>query len=115
MTAGPMTITPVYCGTFSAAQQQQFGTTATGGFIYKFSNASNLTAAPKVDVDFTSGSTVDGENVTGDITPVGPGQSATGEVDAVGGSGSDLTFSGCEILSYALVENGSVDPVSYAG
>jgi hypothetical protein len=111
-----MAITPVFCGKFSSAQQSEFGTTATGGFVYKFTNGSNMTAAPNVSIDFTTGSTVDGSNVTGDLTTVAPGQNSTGEVDAVGGSGQDIAFTGCEIMSYGVTENGgSVDPETYAG
>ena len=40
---------------------------------------------------------------------------ADGEVDAVDTQGRDLNFSGCEIMSYALVTSMGVDPISYAG
>lgn len=116
MAPGPFTITLVYCGRFSTAQQQEFGTNAKGGLIYKYVNESqSLSGSPKLDVNFTSGSTVAGENVSATETTVTPGQSATGEVDAVGSSGSDLSFTGCEILSYSVVTSSGVDPVSYAG
>lgn len=116
MAPGPFTITPVYCGKFSSAQQQEFGTTAKGGLIYRYANESqSLSGSPKLDVDFTSGSTVAGENVSATETTAAPGQSAEGEVDAVGDSGSDLSFTGCQINSYSVVTSGGVDPVSYAG
>jgi hypothetical protein len=111
-----MTLTPVYCGKFTTAQQNEYGTTATGGFVYRFANESNtLVAAPKVDVDFTSGTAVLGENLTADLTQISPGQTGTGEVDAVGPSGQSLSFTGCEIMDYTLVTNSGVIPGSYAG
>jgi hypothetical protein len=116
MAPGPMKITPVYCGKFTAAQKTQYDTRAAGGFVYKVANQSNsLTGAAKVDVDFISGTTVLAENVTANLVQVSPGLSATGEVDALGGSGDDLKFSGCEVMWYAVVTSDSVDPVTYAG
>lgn len=116
MTPGPMAITPLSCGKLTAAQQSEFGTTAAAGLVYKFANRSNtLVAAPKVSVNFTSGTTVAGSNVTGQLTPISPGQTGTGEVDALTGSGGDLPFSGCQIMWYAVVTSSSVDPVTYAG
>jgi hypothetical protein len=116
MAPGPMKITPVYCGKFTAAQQSEYGTTAAGGFVYRFVNDSaNLVAAPKVDVDFTSGTTVAGSNVTADPTQVSPGKTGTGEVDAVGASGQVLPLTGCEVMSYALITSSGAGPASYAG
>jgi len=116
MAPGPMVITPLSCGKLTAAQQAEFGTTAAAGLVYKFANHSNtLVAAPKVDVNFTSGATVDGSNVTGQLTQISPGQTGTGEVDALNGSGGSLTFTGCQVMSYAVVTSSGVDPVSYAG
>jgi hypothetical protein len=117
MLPGPMAITPVYCGKLSAAQQEQFGTTAAGGLIYRYANRSNtLTGAAKLFAGFTDGTTVAGENYAGSLPNIAPGQSAEGEVDAIGISGQDLKFTGCEIMSYALITTTSgVDPVSYAG
>jgi hypothetical protein len=115
MPAGPMTITPVYCGTLSAAQQAQFRTTAAGGLIYRYANHSGEAAAAKLYVAFTDGSTVAGENYAGTLPEIASGRSAEGEVDAIGISGQDVKFTGCELVSYALVETSGVDPVSYAG
>jgi hypothetical protein len=116
MTRGPVKITPVFCGKFTAAQQDKYGTTASGGLVYKFANQSNtLVAAPKVSVNFTTGTTVVGSNVTGGLTPVSPGQASTGEVDALTGSGGSLPFTNCQLMSYVLVTSSGVDPVSYAG
>jgi hypothetical protein len=117
MLPGPMTITPVYCGKLSAAQRKQFGTTAAGGLIYRYANnSSTLTGAAKLFAAFTDGTTQAGENYAGNLPDIAPGQSAEGEVDAIGIEGQDLTFTGCEVISYALVTTTSgVDPVSYAG
>jgi hypothetical protein len=117
MLPGPMAITPVYCGKLSAAQQKQFGTTAVGGLIYRYANNSDtLTGAAKLFAGFTDGTTEAGENYAGNLPDIAPGQSAEGEVDAIGIEGQDLTFTGCEVISYALVTTTSgVDPVSYAG
>ena len=115
---GPFVIKPVYCGRFTAAQQNQFGTTATGGLIYQYTNTSStLTGAAVVQANVTEGSTVAGNNVAGagNLSPVGPGQSATGEVDAVGGGGQNLVFTGCELMEYAVNTSSSGTlPVSYA-
>jgi hypothetical protein len=113
--AGPMTITPVYCGTLSAAQQAQFHTTATGGLIYQYANHSGESAAAKLYVAFTHGSTVAGENYAGTLPEIASGRSAEAEVDAIGITGQDVTFTGCELESYALEAPSGVDPVSYAG
>lgn len=111
-----MTITPMYCGKLSAAQQQRFRTTAAGGLIYRYANHSRgVTGAAKLYVGFTDGTTVAGENYAGTLPDVAPGQSAEGEVDAIGISGQDLKFTGCQVMSYALVTTSGVDPVSYAG
>lgn len=112
-----MAITPVYCGKLSASQQAQFKTTAAGGLIYRYANHSaTLTGEAKVLAGFTDGTAVAGENYAGSLPAVAPGKSAEGEVDAIGISGQDLTFTGCEVMSYALVTTTSgVDPVSYAG
>lgn len=116
MAPGPMVITPLHCGKLTAAQQAEFGTTAAAGFVYRFANHSNtLVAAPKVEVNFTSGTTVSGSNVTGQLTQISPGQSGTGEVDALNGSGGNLSFTGCQVMSYAVVTSSGVDPVSFAG
>jgi PBP1b-binding outer membrane lipoprotein LpoB len=111
MAPGPMKIIPVYCGKFSQAQQDEYQTNATAGFVYKYSNASNtLTAAAEAFVSFTDGTTVTGANNAGADWPmIGPGQNAVGEVDA------PASFTGCELTSYVLVTSAGVDPVSYAG
>jgi hypothetical protein len=115
MAAGPMTITPVYCGTLSAAQQAQFGTTAVGGLIYRYANHSGESAAAKLYVAFTDGSTVAGENYAGTLPEIASGQSAEAEVDAIGITGQGVNFTSCQIESYALDATSGVDPVSYAG
>ena len=115
MAAGPMTITPVYCGTLSAAQQARFATTATGGLIYRYANHSGEPAAAKLYVAFTDGSTVAGENYAGTLPEIASGQSAEGEVDAIGITGQGVKFTSCKVESYALEATSGVDPVSYAG
>jgi hypothetical protein len=113
---GPFTITPLYCGKLTAAQQQQFGTTAAGGLIYRYVNGSAATNGdPKLYVAFNDGAAVAGENYGGNLPDIGAGQSAEGEVDAVGITNQDLNFTSCEVMSYALVTSSGVDPVSYAG
>lgn len=112
---GPFKITSLSCGKLTAAQQNQFGTTAASGFVYKFTNSSaSLTAAPKVSVNFLEGTTVLASNVTGSLTQVSPGQSGTGEVDAVDASGGGLAFKGCQVMSYAVVTSSGVLPQQYA-
>jgi hypothetical protein len=115
MAAGPMSITPVYCGPLSAAQQAQFKTTATGGLIYRYANHSGEAAAAKLYVAFIDGSAVAGENYAGTPPEIASGHSAEGEVDALGISGQGVKFTSCEIESYALQASSGVDPVSYAG
>jgi hypothetical protein len=115
MATGPMTITPVYCGTLSAAQQAQFDTTATGGLIYRYANHSGESAAAKLYVAFNDGTTVAGANYAGTLPEIASGQSAEGEVDAIGITGQDVQFTSCQIQSYALEATSGVDPVSYAG
>ena len=110
-----MKITAVYCGPLTAAQQAQFGTTAAGGLIYRYANNSSDSGSAKLYVGFTDGTGVIGSNYAGDLPSVAKGKSALGEVDAVGIEGQDLNFTGCEIMSYALVSSVGVDPVSYAG
>jgi hypothetical protein len=114
--AGPFRITPVYCGKFTAAQQNQYGTNAAGGLVYEYANMSNsLTAAPNLSANFLDGGTVAGNNVTGAPTTISPGQNATGEIDAVGGSGQNLTFTSCELMDYGLITEGSgAAPGTYA-
>jgi hypothetical protein len=112
---GPMTITPVYCGTLSSAQQAQFGTTASGGLIYRYANHAGEPAAAKLYVAFTDGTSVAGENYSGTLPEVASGHSAEGEVDAIGITGQGVSFTSCQIQSYALEASSGVDPVSYAG
>ena len=110
-----MTITPVYCGTLSAAQQAQFGTTAAGGLIYRYANHSGESAAAKLYVAFTDGSAVAGENYAGTLPEIASGQSAEGEVDAIGITGQGVDFTGCEVESYALEATSGVDPRQLRG
>lgn len=101
---GPFRITAISCGPYTASEQAKFGTTARGGLVYRYANASNsLTGAPSLDVDFLSGSNVLGDNVTGNNAPdISPGQTAEGHVDALDGSGQNLAFTGCELMQYGL-------------
>jgi hypothetical protein len=110
-----MTITPLYCGTLSAAQRRQFGTTAAGGLIYRYANHADAPGAAKLDVGFTNGTTIDASNYAQTPPSIAPGQSAEGEVDALGITGEGVSFTGCELMSYALITSSGVDPVSYAG
>jgi hypothetical protein len=115
MQPGPVKITPVYCGTLSAAQQARFRTTATGGFIYRSANNSNSAVEAKLLVEFTDGTTVVGENYTGTVPEVAPGHSAEEEIDAISISDQNLKFTGCQVESYTAASSLGVDPVSYAG
>jgi hypothetical protein len=115
MVSGPMTITPLYCGKLSAAQRRQFGTTATGGLIYQYANHLGTAAAAKLNVGFTDGTTLAAENAAGRVASIASGQSGEGEVDAIGITGQDVSFTGCELMSYALITSSGADPVSYAG
>jgi hypothetical protein len=110
-----MTITPVYCGPLSAAQQAQFDTTATGGLIYRYANHAGEVAAAKLYVSFADGSSVAGANYAGTLPEIASGQSAEAEVDAIGISGQGVSFTSCEIESYSVEASSGVDPVSYAG
>jgi hypothetical protein len=112
---GPVKITPVYCGALSAGQQAQFHTTATGGLIYRSANHSNSAVEAKLLVEFTDGTTLVGQNYTETVPYVAAGRSAEEEIDAVGISGQNLKFTGCEVVSYTVVSGLGVDPVSYAG
>lgn len=103
---GPFKITPLYCGKFTNAEQNQFGTTAAGGFIFRYANIKGeMTGSPNLTVNFLEGSTVVGSNVPGGSNEpnIGPGQNAETEVDAVGGSGQNLDFTRCEVGSYLVV------------
>ena len=110
-----MTISPVYCGTLSAAQQAQFRTTAAGGLIYRYANNAGERAAAKLYVAFADGTTIAGENYAGTLPEIAAGHSAEGEVDAIGITGQGVKFTSCEVKSYALEATSGVDPVSYAG
>lgn len=112
---GPFTIRVLHCGKFTGAERNTLGTTAKGGLVYRYTNNSNtLTGAPNLSVNFTAGSTVVGNNVTANANPIGPRRSATGEVDAVGGSGQALRFTGCDLVSYGIVTSSGQLPGSYA-
>ena len=115
MVSGPMTITPLYCGKLSSAQRRQFGTTAAGGLIYRYANHLGTSAEAKLNVGFTDGTTLVAENAAGPVASIASGQSGVGEVDAIGITGQDVSFTGCELMSYALVTSAGADPVSYAG
>ena len=115
MLPGPMTITPLYCGKLSAAQRQQFGTTAAGGLIYRYANHSGAPGAAKLNVGFTDGSTINASNYAQSPRSIASGQSGEGEVDAINITGQGVSFTGCELMSYALISSAGLDPVSYAG
>jgi len=113
--AGPFKITPLHCGKLTSAEQNQFATNATSGLIYRYTNdSSTITGSPDLSVNFTTGSTVDGNNVTGDQTAITPGQSAEGEVDAVSGSGQNLGFTDCELMSYQVASSQGALPLTFA-
>ena len=104
---GPFTITPVTCGRYTPAQRSALGTTAAGGLVYRFTNtSSSLNGQPIVDVQFLDGRQVAGENTAGSSAGAGPGQAGENAVDAVGGSGQNLKFTSCQLVSYA-VETGT--------
>lgn len=113
--AGPFRITPLFCGKLSSSQQNQFGTTARGGFVYRYTNTSPvITGSPDLSVNFLSGATVAGSNVTGDQTAIGPGQNSEAEVDALNGSGGDISFTRCEVVSYTVVSSQGDLPGTFA-
>ena len=71
-------------------------------------NVSNtLTGAPDLSVNFLQGSNVIGRNFSHIQTPIGPGQTSQNVVDALSGSGSDLSDYTCELMSYTLSGPGS--------
>lgn len=101
---GPFRISQPHCGRLSAADRKRFGTTSRRGFTYRYTNVSrSVTGSPSVAVNFLEGHTLAGSNVTGDQEAVGPGQSAAGEVDAVGLSGQPITFTECQLTGYGVV------------
>lgn len=101
---GPFKITALYCGKFTRAQRREFGTTARGGFIYRYTNISQkLTGSPALPVNFLQGRELAGGNVPGDQAAIGPGLSAEGEVDAVGMSGQPITFTACQLMGYQVM------------
>jgi len=112
-----MKIKALYCGKLSPAQQAKFDTTAAGGLIYRYSNdgSGGVSGSAKLYVGFTADGGLLGSNYAGTLPDVAPGKSAEAEVDAVDIQSRDLDFTGCEIMSYALVTSMGVDPVSYAG
>lgn len=110
-----MTITPVYCGPLSAAEQAKFHTTAAGGLIYRYDNNSGGPAAAELYVAFSNGGTVIAKNYPPALPKIAPGRSAEAEVDAVSLSGQDVQFSNCQVESYTLEASSGLDPVSYAG
>jgi hypothetical protein len=100
---GPFQITPLSCGPYTAAQRSQNATSAAGGLTYSYTNTSNtLAGAPSVSVDFTSGPDVMGHNVTHALVEVDPGQTSQGIVDALTGSGGDLSGYDCEVMGYSV-------------
>jgi hypothetical protein len=108
LTSGPFKITPIKCGPYTAAEKTEFGTNANGGLVFSYTNQGNtLTDGVILTVNFSNGSTVVGENVNGDPTRIGPGQTATAAVDALSGGGADLTFADCEVMGYMLPEGGA--------
>lgn len=114
--SGPFRIVARYCGVFTAAQRAKYGTSAKGGLIYTYTDTSGkVTGAPNLSVDFLHDGTVAGSGFPANLTSVRPGHSATGEVDAVDANGGALTFTGCELVSYAVMTSASGGPPgSYA-
>ncbi len=71
----------LYCGKYSQAQVNTYAS----GVIFNYTNVSNSVAGyPVLTVNFATGSAVAGSNVNGSEPSIAPGQSATGEVGAVG-------------------------------
>jgi hypothetical protein len=99
-TADPFKITPLFCGKYTPAQVNQFADYS--GLIFRYTNRGTETAAPELRVNFVNGSTVAGDNVNGAIPDIAPGQSAIGEVGAVGGMGATLHFKTCQPVSYTV-------------
>ena len=90
-------IKPVYCGTYSQAQQDQFEDYA--GLIFKYTNTSGASDSIVVRVNFVKGSQVLASNVTAYEPTIQPGQSATAEV---GWSGPGTTMPAgtqCQVTS----------------
>jgi hypothetical protein len=99
--SGPFKITPVYCGEFSPAQVTQFADVS--GLIFRYTNVSaSEAAAPVLTVNFTKGNEVSGSNVNGYLPDIKPGQSAYGDVGAVGAGGQSLRFHDCQMVSYTV-------------
>ena len=69
--------------------------------------------SPNLEVNFTQGSTVVGNNVNGGDVPVRPGPSATDAVGAVGNSGQLIKFTGCQMISYTVVTAGGGQPGTF--
>lgn len=112
--AGPFRITVEHCGKLTRAQRNKFGTTARGGLTYRYANVSrSLAGSPSLAVNFLAGHGLAGSNVTGNQEAVGPGQSAEGEVDAVGLSGQPITFTACQLTGYNVVTAAGDSPGTY--
>jgi hypothetical protein len=115
LNAGPMTITVLSCGRYTAAQRAEFGVKARGGLVYAYAGgASAPDAAAALEVEFTNGGKVVGKRVASPPSAVGPGQAATAWVNAVGSAGQNLRFSGCELVSYRLRPNPGSRSARYA-
>ena len=112
---GPLTIKVVSCGAYTQAQRNSLGTNARGGLVYDYTGRPGTKAdGGTLDVEFLKGARVAGENVAGDPPPVAAGQTATDTVDAVGGSGGNLSFTSCELLDYAVITSAGGQPGTYA-
>jgi hypothetical protein len=97
----PFRIAVVYCGKFDSAQVNQYGDTS--GMIFRYTNVSQgLIGYPNLTVNFADGSQVTDTNVSGYLPKIGPGQSAYGDVAAVGDSGQSVAFRSCQMVSYTV-------------
>jgi hypothetical protein len=101
LASGPFKITPLLCSNhYTPAQVNQYSDYS--GLVFRYINRSTQTAAPVLRVNFVNGSMVAGDNVNGSIPDIAPGQSAIGEVGAVGGGGNSLHFKSCQMVSYSV-------------
>lgn len=88
--AGPFSLQVLHTGALSAAEQQQYGTTASRGVVYKVTDTGDITYAPELEVEWLNGTTVVGQGFAGLQPVLGPGQSETAEADDsldMGGTG----------------------------
>jgi hypothetical protein len=109
--SGPFSITAIHCGAYTGAEQAQFGTTAKGGLIYRYTNLNSRHAdTPKLMVNFTQGAEVLADNVTTSSAPaLNIGQTSEAAVDAVDSSGNDIAAGfGCQLTGYGFADTPAV-------